>query len=241
MYIDILLIDFNKTKEKEMDLIKMNYIICMFLGYLVGTINPSYLFALKKGFDIRERGSGNAGASNAVITMGKDVGILCILLDILKSYGIVKITTYVFANSPHSFVITSSACILGHVFPFHMKFRGGKGLACMGGSLLAYSPIIFIKILIVGATLTFLVGYICVLPISASILLPVLYGFAEKDLIGMSMLMFVGAIIIWRHKENLIRIKNGSEMRLSYIWDKEKELERLMEVYEEENSKARGI
>ena len=79
------------------------------------------------------------------------------------------------------------------------------------------------------------------LPISASILLPVLYGFAEKDLIGMSMLMFVGAIIIWRHKENLIRIKMDREMRLSYIWDKEKELERLMEVHEEEKERSEGI
>ena len=213
----------------------MNYVICLFLGYLVGTFNPSYLIAIKKGFDIRERGSGNAGASNAVITMGKDVGILCILLDVLKSYGIVKFTTYVFANSPHTFVITTSACILGHIFPYYMKFRGGKGLACMGGSLLAYSAPLFFKILIVGAIVTLLVGYICVLPISASILLPVLYGFAEKDVIGMTIFMLVGAVVIWRHKENLIRIKNGSEMRLSYIWNKEKEIERLMETYEEES------
>ena len=93
------------------------------------------------------------------------------------------------------------------MFSISYEISWWKRTCLYGGSLLAYSPIIFIKILIVGATLTFLVGYICVLPISASILLPVLYGFAEKDLIGMSMLMFVGAIIIWRHKENLIRIK----------------------------------
>jgi glycerol-3-phosphate acyltransferase PlsY len=214
----------------------MNYVICMFLGYFVGTINPSYLFALKKGFDIRERGSGNAGASNAVITMGKDVGILCILLDILKAYGIVKFATYIFADSPYSFVITASACILGHIFPFYMKFRGGKGLACMGGSLLAYSPVVFFKVLIVGAIFAFLVGYICVLPISASILLPVLYGFAEKDLIGMNILMFVGVIIIWKHKENIIRIKNGSELRLSYIWNKEKEIERVMKASDNDDN-----
>ena len=81
--------------------------------------------------------------------------------------------------------------------------------------------------------MSFAIGYICVLPISASIILPVLYGITEQDLQGMTMLMFVGAIVIWRHKENLIRIKEGSEMRLSYIWNEEKEIERLMEFYKE--------
>lgn len=84
-----------------------------------------------------------------------------------------------------------------------------------------------------GAILSFAIGYICVLPISASIILPVLYGITEQDLLGMTMLMFVGAIVIWRHKENLIRIKEGSEMRLSYFWNEEKEIERLMEFYKE--------
>ena len=81
--------------------------------------------------------------------------------------------------------------------------------------------------------MSFAIGYICVLPISASIILPVLYGITEQDLLGMTMLMFVGAIVIWRHKENLIRIKEGSEMRLSYFWNEEKEIERLMEFYKE--------
>ena len=84
-----------------------------------------------------------------------------------------------------------------------------------------------------GAILSFAIGYICVLTISASIILPVLYGITEQDLLGMTMLMFVGAIVIWRHKENLIRIKEGSEMRLSYFWNEEKEIERLMEFYKE--------
>lgn len=217
-------------------MINMNYIICLCLGYFVGTINPSYLFALKRGVDIRETGSGNAGGSNAAITMGKEVGIICILLDILKSYLIVKLTTYLFADAPYTFVITASACILGHIFPFYMNFRGGKGLACMGGSLLAYSPFVFLKVLLVGAIVAFLVDYICVLPISASIVLPILYGISKKDVLGMNIFMFVGMIVIWRHKENLIRIKNGSEMRLSYIWDKEKEIERLMKFYKKDDN-----
>lgn len=214
----------------------MNYGICLCLGYIVGTINPSYLFAQKRGIDIRKKGSGNAGASNAIIVMGKEVGILCILLDIFKSYGIVKLTTFLFTDAPYSFVITTAACILGHIFPFYMEFRGGKGLACMGGSLLAYSPIAFLITFVGGAILAFSFDYICVLPISASIILPILYGFVNQDVLGVLILMFVGAIVIWKHKENLIRIKNGSEMRLSYIWNKEKELERLSKVYKKDDN-----
>lgn len=219
-----------------MDLINMNYLICLCLGYFVGTINPSYLFALKKGFDIRKRGSGNAGASNAVITMGKEVGIMCILLDIFKAYSIIKVTTYLFPHEPYAFVITASACILGHIFPFYMKFRGGKGLACMGGSLLAYSPLVFLKVLIIGAIFTFAIGYICVLPISASIILPVWYGIASQDVYGMIILMLVGAVVIWRHKENLIRIKNGTELRLSFIWNRQKELDRVKTINIDEDN-----
>lgn len=204
----------------------MNYIICFILGYLVGTVNPSYFFALKKGFDIRKKGSGNAGASNAFITMGKSIGVLCIFLDILKAYGIVELSTYLFSDEPYVFVVTASACILGHIFPFYMKFRGGKGLACIGGALLAYSPWVFLIALLVEAAIAFSIDYICVVPISASVVLPILYGIIERDIIGMLFLMSVGAIIIWRHKENIIRIKNGTELHLSFIWDKEKELER---------------
>lgn len=204
----------------------MNYIICFILGYLVGTVNPSYFFALKKGFDIRKKGSGNAGASNAFITMGKSVGVLCIFLDILKAYGIIELSTYLFSDEPYVFVVTASACILGHIFPFYMKFRGGKGLACIGGALLAYSPWVFLIALLVEAAIAFSIDYICVVPISASVVLPILYGIIERDIIGMLFLMSVGAIIIWRHKENIIRIKNGTELHLSFIWDKEKELER---------------
>lgn len=204
----------------------MNYIICFILGYLVGTVNPSYFFALKKGFDIRKKGSGNAGASNAFITMGKSIGVLCIFLDILKAYGIVELSTYLFSDEPYVFVVTASACMLGHIFPFYMKFRGGKGLACIGGALLAYSPWVFLIALLVEAAIAFSIDYICVVPISASVVLPILYVIIERDIIGMLFLMSVGAIIIWRHKENIIRIKNGTELHLSFIWDKEKELER---------------
>lgn len=220
-----------EERKRVIDMLKMNYVICLCLGYFVGTINPSYLLALKRGFDIRKKGSGNAGASNAFITMGKEIGIICILFDILKSYGIVKLTTLLISNMPYTFVITASACILGHIFPFYMKFHGGKGLACMGGSLLAYSPIVFLISILGGAVLAISIDYICVLPISASIILPILYGIAQQDILGMLILMLVGAVVIWRHKENLIRIKNGSELHLSYIWNKDKEIERLSKSY----------
>lgn len=212
----------------------MNYIICFILGYLVGTVNPSYFFALKKGFDIRKKGSGNAGASNAFITMGKSVGVLCIFLDILKAYGIIELSIYLFSDEPYAFVVTACACILGHIFPFYMKFRGGKGLACIGGALLAYSPLAFFIVLLVEAVIAFSIDYICVVPISASVVLPILYGIIERDIIGMLCLMSVGAIIIWRHKENLIRIKNGTELHLSFIWNKEKELERQKQLLNSE-------
>ena len=100
----------------------------MFMGYLIGTINPSYIIAKLCGFDIREKGSKNAGASNALILFGKITGIGCALFDIAKATLIVWLCETLFPELAYSFAVTGVACILGHVFPFYMKFKGGKGL-----------------------------------------------------------------------------------------------------------------
>lgn len=111
----------------------MNTVVCFLLGYFVGTINPSYFLGRIKGVDIRKKGSGNAGGSNALILFGKTAGVLCSLFDIFKAFLMIRLTEHLFPDFPLAFPLTACAVILGHIFPFYMKFRGGKGLACLGG------------------------------------------------------------------------------------------------------------
>ena len=119
----------------------LSVILCALLGYLLGCINPAYLIARARGFDIRSRGSGNAGASNAVITMGKAAGVFSAIIDIFKAWLAVCLATRYFTalsvgGIPVAGEIAGVACILGHMFPFFMAFRGGKGFACMAGMIL---------------------------------------------------------------------------------------------------------
>ena len=120
----------------------MPYLFTALLGYSLGCINPAYILARIKGFDIHEKGSGNAGASNALITMGKLRGFFCAAFDIAKAALAVLLARLLFPNVD-TFAVSASCAILGHIFPFYLRFRGGKGLACLCGAVLTDSPVSF--------------------------------------------------------------------------------------------------
>ena len=201
---------------------------CMLIGYGIGCINPAYILAKIRGFDIRKKGSGNAGASNALIVLGKLSGVFCALFDIGKAVCAVLLTGYLFPGFTYRFAVTASACILGHIFPFYMKFRGGKGLACLAGVVLAFDWRVFIPFAVVEIALALFVKYICVIPTSAAVIFPIVYMVMTRDVLGTVLLLLTGAVIILRHRENFVRIRNGTELRLSFIWSQKKELERVM-------------
>ncbi len=212
-------------------------ILAVLFGYAVGNINPSYIIARLRGFDIRKKGSGNAGASNAVITMGKAIGIASALFDILKATAVVWLSHYVlFKEVPYAAEIAGVSCILGHIWPAVMKFKGGKGLACLGGVILAVDWRLFLIMLASEIVLAVALDYICVIPVTASVLLPLFYGFFGADGTGWlwrgagswwgALILAVAALAIWvRHIENFKRIRAGTEMHLSYLWKKDKEAE----------------
>ena len=208
-------------------------LVSSLLGYLVGTANPSYLFARRRGFDIRDEGSGNAGGSNALITMDKTVGIFCMLLDILKAYLTMKLTSSLFPEVRMVFPVTAVALVIGHIFPVWLSFRGGKGLACLGGILLAFSPTVFLCLLFAEAVILFVTKYLCFVPITASLIFPPSYFAVTGHGWGAVFLMTIPIVMVQKHRINLRRIKNGTEMRISYLWKKEEEWERVKKATED--------
>lgn len=211
----------------------MIYLSCALGGYLIGTINPSYIIAKIKGFDIRQKGSGNAGGSNALITMGNRIGAFCMILDILKAYFVALLANYFFPGNQRAVMLAGVMCIVGHMFPFYMNFRGGKGLACLGGLIFAYSSKLFVLMLAIAFVMVLLTDYICIAPITASIAFPVVYGFYEKDLIG-GLILAIGTVVICcKHIENLKRISKGTEAHFSYLWKKDEEMERVRKNLED--------
>lgn len=212
----------------------MRFIICILIGYLLGMLNPAYILAKIHGFDIRSRGSGNAGASNAMLLFGKLRGALCAVFDIAKAAGAVCITRALFPGEPLIFAVTATACILGHIFPFYMHFRGGKGLACLAGVVMAYDLRVFGIMLACEAVIVVCTNYICFVPMTGSAVFPFVYGFMTRDLIGAALLGLVAVVIQLRHVENIRRIRRGQEIRVSYLWNKDRESARMRDNYPED-------
>ncbi len=205
----------------------MNYVYCTLIGYLIGAFNPAYLLAKIRGFDIRKKGSRNAGASNALIVFGKVWGAVCAVLDIAKAYVSIWVAELALPNFTHAFAVTGVACILGHIFPFYMKFKGGKGLACLAGMVLRFDWRVFLIMLAGAVCLVLVSDYICLVPVCGSLIFPAVYGIMRADLIGALILMLVGAVVFVKHIPNFRRIRVGTEMHISYLWRPEAELARM--------------
>jgi glycerol-3-phosphate acyltransferase PlsY len=207
----------------------LDLIFCVLICYAVGGINPAYIIGRIRGFDIRQKGSGNAGASNAVIVMGKGVGIFSALFDIAKAVVCVKLAVWFFPQIKLAKVLFGTSCVMGHIFPPLMRFRGGKGLACLGGMILAIDWVIFLLLLFLELILVLVVDYICIVPITASAVYPFIYVFRFGSIAGALILGLLAVVIFCKHIENLRRIAKGKEAHFSFLWNRDKELQRLQE------------
>ena len=205
----------------------MNVILCAAMGYVLGMINPAYIFGRLNGFDIRRFGSGNAGATNATMIMGKATGVVCMLLDVLKGFAAYKLAAKLFPTLVFAGALAGMACILGHIFPAWMGFSGGKGLASLLGVMLAHNWKLFIALLIAEILLVLMMGYICVMALSLSVIFPAAYMIGTGDLIGMCVLAMLIPVVVYKHLPNIQRIMQGKELRISWLWNAKAEEARV--------------
>ena len=214
----------------------LKIIVCALSAYLLGCINPAYIIGKLRGMDIRKKGSGNAGASNALILMGKAVALFSALFDIMKAACAMWVAPLIFKDVAFIAEIAGVSCAIGHIFPIFMKFQGGKGLACLGGILLAIDWRLLLIMLAIEIVAVLLVDYICVVPISAGILLPVIYGVlgdlnlgwlrrAGGGPVAIAALCVITVVILGKHVHNIRRIIHGTEMHFSYMWMKDRDAE----------------
>ena len=199
------------------------------IGYLLGNIQAGYLLGkLLKKVDIRTLGQGNAGASNAVESLGWKFGVLVALIDILKGVAAILLVKSMFSvgfNKEGALFLYTSGyfAILGHIYPFYMKFKGGKGTATLIGILLGMNPVYGIIAMFILAGVTFATDYIAIGTLS--LLIYVLFMTIFKDL-GLWPVMITiagGLLSIWLHLPNFRRIQNGQETKLSTVLHRKKE------------------
>ena len=188
----------------------INLIIVAVYSYLLGTIPFGLVLTkifLKK--DIREIGSGNIGTTNVLRTGKKSLAVATLLLDLLKGYFSIVITFIYFDN-----LISYSAliCFIGHIFPIWLKFKGGKGVATYLGVILALSYKFFLIFGITWLVLSFLFRYASLSSIISSLIVFVYSYFFINNFSIILFIFFV--IIIYTHRENIVRLKNSEESKI---------------------------
>ena len=207
------------------------YIIVAVIAYLIGSINFSIILSKKMaGFDIREKGSGNAGTTNMLRSVGKKAAVITLICDILK--GVVSILIAVLVgkiikNLDNALLVQLAGIfvIIGHTFPVFFKFKGGKGIATALGVLLMINWQIGLICLIFALVLMALTKMVSVGSIAAAILFPILVAFIDQNYIvptsnsNWSYLVFsiiIALLVIFNHRANVQRILNGTENKISF-------------------------
>ena len=188
----------------------MEYLIVGITSYLMGSIPFGFILTkifLKK--DIREIGSGNIGATNALRTGNKLVGYSTLILDIVKA--IIPVI-YVKMNYPELIYIASLCAFLGHVFPIWLKFNGGKGVATYVGILFSINILLGLIFVISWGVIFIISRYSSLSSIIGSLSIPLyLFITTEKSSVIFFITMFV--LIFFTHRENIIRLKNKEESK----------------------------
>ncbi len=203
-------------------------IITAIIAYLIGSVNFSVILSKKMaGFDVREKGSGNAGTTNMLRSVGKKAAALTLICDVLK--GVVAILIAMFIgwafkveNQSLLVQIAGIAVVLGHTFPIFFGFKGGKGVATSLGILIMSNWQIGLICLVFGVLLIALTRMVSLGSCAAAVLFPVLTLFITDNYIvsqGSGYLIYsiiLAVIVLFNHRSNIKRIMSGTENRISF-------------------------
>ena len=202
------------------------YIIVTLIAYLLGSISFSIIISKKlAGFDVREKGSGNAGSTNVLRTVGKKAAIITLICDCLKGVLAVFIgfiAGKIAKNTDGALLVQLAglAVVIGHTFPIFFGFKGGKGLATSLGVLLIINWQIGLICLVFALILMALTRFVSLGSVSAAILFPVLTIFINAHyIVSGSYIMFgilLAILVIFNHRSNVKRLLEGNENKLSF-------------------------
>lgn len=193
-------------------------IVCLIIGYIFGCFQTGYLYGRLHGIDIRNYGSGNVGTTNTLRTLGKKAGYITYLGDALKAIFAILLVRYaIYPGSADNLLLTmytGFGVVLGHNYPFYLKFKGGKGIAVTSGVMVAFD----IRFAIPGAIGFFLVFFLTRYVSLGSLVLAVIFPVCvlifypgQWHLFAVSLVFC--AMAFWRHRANIVRLLHGTENR----------------------------
>lgn len=202
----------------------MERLLCVVIGYLFGLIQTGYIYGKIKSIDIRNHGSGNAGTTNVLRTLGWKAGVITFIGDCLKCVSAVAVVNFMFIQDSRQVLYAMYAglgAVLGHNFPFYLKFKGGKGIASTVGLILAVHPNMFLIVALVFIGIVLITQYVSLASIVIMILFVIMI--VVKGQSGMLLLpngdlyeyyalaIALALLAIWRHRANIQRLLNGTE------------------------------
>lgn len=213
-------------------------VICLAIGYVFGLFQTAYFYGRAHGIDIREHGSGNAGTTNTLRVLGTKAGLIVFAGDCLKCMAAVWLVRLIFGNMYHNIIYllclyTGAGAILGHNYPFFLKFKGGKGIAATAGMVLSFHPWF-----ILTGVLLFFIPFFTLHYVSLGSLLVYAGLMVQLVIFGQNGLLFqemtqgqliemyivFGCLMVmayWKHRENIKRLLHGKE-RKTYLAKKNK-------------------
>ena len=192
----------------------MAYFVMCVIGYLLGCANLALLLAKIKGVDLLAGGSGNPGASNATILMGWRLGILVAVHDAGKALLAVLLAAALFPNTDGIAAVAGAACVLGHIFPVFLKFKGGKGFASYIGMMLALNWQFALLVIATVVLITVFLDYIVIGTTFAVVSLPIFLAVTSAGWIAIAAACVATAVVIYKHRRNYGRIVKGTEIGL---------------------------
>lgn len=192
----------------------VQYILVIVVAYLLGCSNMALYISKFKKIDLTAGGSGNFGASNATILMGWGAGVLTAVHDIGKAWLAVFLTRLVFPELPYGEQVAGVACVLGHIFPFYMGFKGGKGFASYLGMTIALNWKFALIVLVLVGLVTLITDYIVMGTTLTILSVPVYTGILAHSIWPALILCIATAVILYKHRHNYVRIFKGTEIGL---------------------------
>ena len=212
----------------------MERAICLVIGYVFGLFQTAYLYGKLHGIDIRNYGSGNAGTTNTLRTLGTKAGLIVLLGDIMKCILAIVLTNMLFQNShPDEIyllkIYAAAGAILGHNFPFYLHFKGGKGIAATAGMILSFHPWLIPMGVILFFGTFFTTHYVSLgsLLVYAGFMIELIvlgqmgiFGMPQAALNEMYVVAaFLTVMAYYKHKDNIKRLLGGTE-RKTYLTHK---------------------
>lgn len=192
----------------------MGYLAVLLGAYLMGSSSMAYYLAKLTKKDVSRNGSGNLGASNTVVLIGWKAGVLVGIHDIGKGILAVLLAGWIFPALEYAPVAAGVACILGHIFPFYLGFKGGKGLASYIGMTIALNWKLALAVIVLLVIVTLITDYIVAGTMSTIIVVPAATLLLTGNVI-LTLILFVPTVVmLFKHRDNFVRIRKGTEVGL---------------------------